>query len=168
MNVTTKRGKVVSKPSTIVDYNSAKGFIDISDQRASYSSPVRKGLKWYRKVAVELLANTSVVNAYLMYTTVEKKEIDITKFREELILGLLEKNKDEIQDETDIPSAIHKIVSTAHRSRCATCYETIKNMYGQGHAMKFSEQVKTVCPGCDDKSALCTEFFNKHLIDRKK
>lgn len=56
-----------SKPSTILDYNKAKAYIDISDQLASYATTIRKGMKWYRKVAIELLTNTTVVNAFQVY-----------------------------------------------------------------------------------------------------
>lgn len=72
-DVQTKRG-VVQKPSTNVKYNSIKSFIDVSDQKASYSTTVRRGIKWYRKVAVELLTNTAVVNAHIAYQSVMKKK----------------------------------------------------------------------------------------------
>ncbi|CAH1977065.1 unnamed protein product [Acanthoscelides obtectus] len=65
-DVQTKRG-VVKKPSTIAKYNSIKSFIDVSDQKASYSTTVRRGIKWYRKVAIEILTNTAVVNAHIAY-----------------------------------------------------------------------------------------------------
>lgn len=47
-DVHTKRS-AVQKLSTIVQYNKTKSFIGISDQKASYSSAVRRGIKWYRK-----------------------------------------------------------------------------------------------------------------------
>lgn len=36
------------KPKVVLDYNRDKSFIDVSDQMASYGSPLRKSLKWYR------------------------------------------------------------------------------------------------------------------------
>lgn len=43
IEVETKRG-TKKKPSTIVEYNSAKSYIDVSDQK-SYSNPVRRSIK---------------------------------------------------------------------------------------------------------------------------
>ncbi|KAK9745450.1 hypothetical protein QE152_g6957 [Popillia japonica] len=33
----------------------------------SYQSPLHKAVKWYRKVAVELLFGTAVVNSWILY-----------------------------------------------------------------------------------------------------
>jgi len=50
VDLSTKYGLKTSKPIAIVDYNEAKSYIDVSDQKASYASTIRKGIKWYRKV----------------------------------------------------------------------------------------------------------------------
>lgn len=89
--VETKRGPV-TKPSTIVEYNSAKSFIDVSDQKAAYNTPIRRSIKWYRKIAIELLTNTAVVNAHVVYTHVTGKKMIITDFREKIVLSLLTQN----------------------------------------------------------------------------
>ncbi|KAJ8931310.1 hypothetical protein NQ314_015791 [Rhamnusium bicolor] len=60
----------------IIDYNAAKSFIDVSDQRASYSSAVRKALKWYQKVAVEALMGTTIVNSlFFIIKSMGKKHL---------------------------------------------------------------------------------------------
>ncbi|KAL6433497.1 hypothetical protein ACFW04_006540 [Cataglyphis niger] len=46
------------KPKMIVDYNLGKSSVDLLNQMIAYSSPLRKTLKWYRKLAIELLLNT--------------------------------------------------------------------------------------------------------------
>lgn len=43
-----KKGNVVMTPQIIIDYNTAKGAVDLSDQIAAYSSSLRKSVKWYR------------------------------------------------------------------------------------------------------------------------
>lgn len=53
--VKTKRGLIKAKPVAIQEYNENKMGIDLSDQLASYGTIQRKGVKWYRKVAMELL-----------------------------------------------------------------------------------------------------------------
>nr|CAI5837855.1 unnamed protein product [Callosobruchus analis] len=49
VEVPTKRGSVL-KPPTIVEYNTSKCCTDVSGQKASYSSSVRRGIKWYRQL----------------------------------------------------------------------------------------------------------------------
>ena len=46
--VMQKRGNIVIKLTVIVDYNEGKSYVDISDQMASYCSPLRKSVKWYK------------------------------------------------------------------------------------------------------------------------
>ena len=48
--VMQKRGNIVIKLKVIVDYNEGKSYVDISDQMASYCSPLRKSVKWYKKI----------------------------------------------------------------------------------------------------------------------
>ncbi|KAJ8937369.1 hypothetical protein NQ314_011917 [Rhamnusium bicolor] len=68
--VTTKvkrRGEEIGKPTLICDYNNSKSFIDLSNQLKAYSSPLRKEIKWYRKLGFELLLETSLVNAPITF-----------------------------------------------------------------------------------------------------
>lgn len=44
-----KRGNI-RKTKVIVNYNEGKSSVDISDQMAAYCSPLRKSLKWYKKL----------------------------------------------------------------------------------------------------------------------
>jgi len=57
----------------VVDYNTGKSSIDLADQMASYSNPLRRSLKWYRKVAMDLILNISVVNASILFKKVRQK-----------------------------------------------------------------------------------------------
>lgn len=99
VEVPTRRGNIL-KPSTIVDYNTAKGFVDISDQKAASSSPVRRGVKWYRKIVVELLTNTVLVNALVVFKEVTGKNMSVMEFRENIVCALLDnepKNNIQVQ-----------------------------------------------------------------------
>lgn len=90
MYTTIVRGKEKTKPAVVLDYNRGKSFIDLADQLAAYSSPLRRSLKQYRKVKFELLINTLVVNALSLFKTVTGKniKIKITEFKEALVIGL--------------------------------------------------------------------------------
>jgi len=107
VDVSTKYGLKTSKPISIVDYNEAKSYIDVSDQKASYASTIRKGIKWYRKVGMELLTNTAIVNAHLLFEKVTKNKINIFEFREKIVLSLIE---EKIQDKNEpIDNLSHKL-----------------------------------------------------------
>ncbi|XP_055910454.1 piggyBac transposable element-derived protein 4-like [Eupeodes corollae] len=63
----TSRGRRINrrqgnreKPLAIIEYNKGKSGIDLSDQMASYATTLRRGLKWYRKVAIEFLLGMAV------------------------------------------------------------------------------------------------------------
>ena len=51
------------KPLAVVEYNEGKCGMDYSDQMVSYATTIRKGIKWYRKLGIQLLLGISVVNA---------------------------------------------------------------------------------------------------------
>lgn len=162
--VTTKRGLEVQKPSTIINYNASKGFIDLSDQFAAYSSPRRRNIKWFRKVAFEILLNTCVVNAYLLFKKVTgNKNTDITTFREKIVIELCD-NK----NNPKVIANIHKLANGS-RGRCTTCYNQMTNRYGRNHAVKFAKRVNTFCLGCPDKKYTCSDcFFSTHNVSVKK
>lgn len=46
-----KNQENIMKPKVIIYYNNGKAGIDSSDQLLSYSTPVRKSIHWYHKVA---------------------------------------------------------------------------------------------------------------------
>ena len=86
----SRNGDVVVKPKSVVDYNKTKKGLDISDQMSSYYTVLRKTKKWYRKIAIELLAGTSVVNAWVIYNKYfSQKPVSLLGFQESLILSLL-------------------------------------------------------------------------------
>lgn len=58
--VQMKRGKKI-KPNAIIDYNHGKGLIE---QIGSYHTCLRKGVKWYRKIAFDIICNTALINAF--------------------------------------------------------------------------------------------------------
>lgn len=72
-----KRNKVISEPAIVVDYNKAKGAVDLADQISAYQTPLRKSMKWYKKMAMDLILNVTVVNALILYKSVTKKNIPI-------------------------------------------------------------------------------------------
>lgn len=106
MSTVIKKGRPVRKPRMILAYNKAKGAVDISDQMTSYSSPLRKTVKWYKKLAFELILNTALVNAWVMYTENKNNKESIVQFRRQLVEYLVDSDKDETEVAVERPKRL--------------------------------------------------------------
>lgn len=84
----------ILKPTAVLAYNKAKKGVDLSDQLSSYYTPLRKTSKWFKKVAVELLLGTCVVNAFVIFNVARQNKWDILKFREVLLRELIKREVD--------------------------------------------------------------------------
>uniref|UniRef100_A0A1B6MQT6 PiggyBac transposable element-derived protein domain-containing protein n=1 Tax=Graphocephala atropunctata TaxID=36148 RepID=A0A1B6MQT6_9HEMI len=168
-NKTNKRGTTTNKPSTVLTYNQAKSFIDVSDQLASYGTSVRRGVKWYRKLMFELLTNTSVVNAHSVYKSTVLSPKDIVTFREELVTYLLETRQKPTMEHENLTRTDHKLTSLENqpRGRCSSCYEKLKSWEGRIQASKRTPQVRMKCTGCPQKFMCMDCFFTKHRCSKK-
>lgn len=101
-----KRSGEIQKPKSVVEYNKHKSYIDISgkisctfsslfefilffilDQMKSYNNSLRRGVKWYRKLAIELVVGSALVNAFIIHQSITNDKMSITKFREQVIEG---------------------------------------------------------------------------------
>lgn len=71
-----QRGKELSKPAMVVEYNKGKAFIDLSDQMAAYSPYVRRTVKWYKRLLFHLITSTAMVNSLHLYNVINNKKID--------------------------------------------------------------------------------------------
>ncbi|CAG5015037.1 unnamed protein product [Parnassius apollo] len=89
-----KKGKAIKKQKIILAYNETKSSVDMSDQMTSYSSPLRKTVKWYKKLAIELFLNTSLVNAWIMYKENKNTSQGIVQFRRQLVEYLVDSGVD--------------------------------------------------------------------------
>lgn len=162
-----ENGPQKKKPIAIIEYNKGKCGIDKSDQMASYATCVRKGIKWYRKVAFELLTGVSVVNAYIIYKKVTSKKLTISKFREQLCLSLLGLTNERI-NKVKVEHLLMKRGGngTKDRKNCVACYETLKKNMTREEARKKVRRVKTFCNGCPEKPTMCfkchVEFHKIH------
>ncbi|CAK9833715.1 PiggyBac transposable element-derived protein 4 [Anthophora retusa] len=164
-NATTRTG-VSWKPKIIIDYNKGKTPIDLSDQMSSYSSPLRRALKWYRKLAFDLLLNTAVVNALHMYQSVTGTKISITMFRKQLVAALTQHSHEQTPVEAGKSRRIHRLrekEGKAHKVRkyCSECYSMNTKMLGRDIAKKNTKKVVTYCDMCQSHPHFCLKCFNK-------
>ena len=87
---TNKVNERITKPQVILDYNEGRQGTDLSDQLSTYHTCLRRSIKWYRKVAFELIFGTVVANSYLIYKeNYAASNIQILQFRESLVRSLL-------------------------------------------------------------------------------
>ncbi|KAE9528590.1 hypothetical protein AGLY_012165 [Aphis glycines] len=155
-----KRGQTTKKPEIVIDYNKGKALVDICDQRSSYHSPLRKSMKWYRKVAIEIILSTSVLNAMCLYNKVNKTKIGITEFKEMLVkdmCGVYEETNKEVE---------HKLSKSGKRTRCVKCYDEMVKQGGRKHAQRITKQSNYWCAAC--QKVYCIEcFFDDHRVRAK-
>jgi len=83
--------KKPSKPEIILEYNKNKGAVDKLDMQISFSETTRKTKKWYKKLFYHIL-DVSVYNAYILYQSNNKKTLELSEFRLEVIKDLLRKH----------------------------------------------------------------------------
>ena len=179
---TGKKNKLnedIMKPEIIISYNKAKQGIDISDQMASYFTPLRKTLRWYHKIAFEYLLNTAVINALIIYQEIKGHNVKIAQFRHDLIYSLA--NVDEAETRRLAPAistrpvrppnvSVHRLEESMERNnrnrrkrkRCCKCYEELKKSTNREEASKKAKRVSTFCKDCDGQPAYCLECFAKH------
>jgi hypothetical protein len=123
-----QRGKEVEKSAMIVGYNESKAFIDLSDQMKAYSHCLRRGNKWYRKLATELLFGSAIVNAYVVYKEVTQNKISITDFKKLVVLKLLGQFFNENRDDPKQVGNNHQLVESrmccyiCKKYYCRTCF----------------------------------------------
>ena len=87
INKPTRQGEIKKKPDAVIAYNKYMCGVDRMDQLMSYYSPLRKTLKWYRKVVLQHL-DMAMVNAYILYKKLggSKKQLE---FRKSVIASLI-------------------------------------------------------------------------------
>lgn len=148
-----KRCKVKTKPITVLEYNQGKSSIDLSDQKASYSNPLRRSLKWYRKVFIDIILNIGVVNSSHLYNSVTKKKTSITYFRTSLVESLIKKSNIVYRP----LEKNHQLVAVK-KGRCYKCYMKTSAEKGRRYAQSHSLKVRTMCLLCN--RYVCQTCFN--------
>ncbi|XP_047366077.1 uncharacterized protein LOC124955543 [Vespa velutina] len=143
----------------VVDYNLGKSSVDLSDQMTAYSSPLRKTIKWYRKLAIELLLNICVVNSMVLYKQATRKNISVTDFRMKLAMYLVKCFDDE--DSNSSRNCVQKkrrhelkreLGSMRNIRRfCKECYEKNLKQLGRIRAKNCTKKVATYCADMVDK-----------------
>ncbi|KAL7644748.1 UNVERIFIED_CONTAM: hypothetical protein RMT77_004561 [Armadillidium vulgare] len=137
------------KPEAVIDYNKGKTGIDLSDQMASYATTLRKGVKWYRKLGLELLLGLSMVNAHYIYQYVTKKKLGIRQFRIKVTESLLkceqtQRYKSPKQKQTHMLKTQKNAANKTINRTCKHCYDRNAKCGGRNEAKKnLQNQITT-------------------------
>ena len=149
------------KPLAVVEYNEGKCGTDYSDQMVFYTTTIRKGIKWYRKLGIQLLLGISVVNALTVYKIATRKNINIRIFRQLLVaklLGLSENTKNPCLRRSQCNIAVRKNDSgRSIRRACKLCCANKRRRMDRTKAQKNLKKTTTYCPNCPDQPQLCIE-----------
>jgi hypothetical protein len=86
----SKRGKEVTKPSCVVDYNNNRGAINLKDQLLNMYLVEKKMSKWYMKLFKRLLSCT-MLNSVILFRQATGQNIDHLSYRAQLVEGLFNK-----------------------------------------------------------------------------
>lgn len=152
------REEQIRKPECIFFYNDGKKGIDYSDQMSSYYSPLKKGKKWFRKLMMELIFGTALVNAWVVYNNKKNKRLPKKNFIESIITKFTgipfypEKDNAEMTTE-------HKYIVNTKKRRCVSCYEKARKTMTSKEADKKTKQVKGFCVKCE--KTMCLPCFNE-------
>ena len=169
-----QKGEEVMKHSSILDYNAAKIGVDKSDQMTCYNSVLRRSTKWYRKLAIELLLGTSIVNAWVIFDQFclqRRRKLSILEFKKSVAMSLISGISKEKLNPGPDRSLIsekrigHELIEadgpkSKTRERCRSCYEQIANAEGGKTARLKARRVNTYCNTCENKPHICLSCFN--------
>nr|CAH7732075.1 unnamed protein product [Callosobruchus chinensis] len=135
---------------------------------ASYDSALRKIVKWYRKIAIELIFGTAMVNAHFLYKAIKDQSISITDFKESVVECLLFPDN----DESNLPSrskpdtrqdrhVLKKKEGCSHKVRryCKGCNN--RKLKGEIPKNKVPK-VTTYCDSCEGNPHFCLDCFGKY------
>ena len=169
-----KLNERIMKPQVVLDYNEGKQGIDLSDQLSAYYTCLRRSIKWYHKVAFELIFGTSVVNSYLIYKeNYTTGNTSILQFRESLVrsllLGVPSEDLKPGPRQQSTSSLKRKLAdheleemegSTRNvRRRCAGCYEKNREQQSREVCHSTTKKIKTFCSDCN--KFYCLDCFNE-------
>lgn len=161
-----RKNQMIMKPQCVLDYNAAKKGVDYSDQMSSYYTSLRKTLKWYTKLALEMITGTTMVNSFVLHKSLSGQNMKLRLFRETIARNLMDIESDLSLSTSPFrkkPHALQKTMGDGKkkRRRCKKCYEKNRETMTSKDADKKTKQVNTFCSECPDQPFLCLDCFNK-------
>lgn len=166
-----RRGQPVMKPQAVLDYNRNKRGVDSSDQFSSYYPSLRKTLRWYKKVAMELVAGTALVNAWLLHCEQHGFQKTLLQFREAVARELIDAPEAPMMFQPGSRRLVHAVEvregpNSKTRKRCTSCYQRARAAGASRDAARAaSKRVNTFCGTCPKSPTMCLDCFNKNHMN---
>lgn len=122
------------KPAAIEHYNVNMGSVDAVDQDIEPYDCTRKSYSWFKKIGLHIIQRM-VLNARVLYTHSNEKDISLLAFTKLLIEGLLvkhspgytklkyEREKKETRNKHVFGSTVKEDGSRRKRGTCRVCYQ---------------------------------------------
>ncbi|KAK3933254.1 PiggyBac transposable element-derived protein 4 [Frankliniella fusca] len=156
----------ISKPRCLLDYKMAKDGVDVNDWTVIYHKSLYRGFKWYRKLALDLICNVCVENAWVLQPHgPQGRRLPITKFREEIALRLIQEGipvAHQLAPERSMHTLIEINGTTSKDGRrCTVCYRALisSGMLRKEAGIK-AKKVLTRCDTCPKGPFMCLSCFN--------
>ena len=160
----SRLGDKKKKTESVLSHNTYMCGVDRMDQLMSYYSPLRKTLKWYRKVVLQHF-DMALVNSYLLHKKIGDTQCQV-QFRKSVISSLLASDVRTNEDlpETSKPFHHHKIsdlprLSGQHYLALIPATASKKNAARKCVVCNLKSQRKEtryMCETCNSKlAALC-------------
>ena len=110
-----------NKPVALIEYNRWMRGVDKSNQYVSYYHTSHKAVKWWKALFISLV-ETSITNAHLLYKLRNPFGFDQLRFREELMIDLLQlsQNINQLNPLERIIPGLHEIGIRDQRN-CSIC-----------------------------------------------
>lgn len=135
----------ILKPQMIIDFIKGKLGIELSDQLASYNSPVRKSSIWYKKIAIDLLS-IAVVNSIIIFNEINTAKMTILKSQEMIVEKLL--NIRDPSPTLPVLNITHKLTNIPRKPngrivqrRCTGCNKKMTSQTTASTARKGAKEV---------------------------
>ncbi|XP_063828521.1 uncharacterized protein LOC135077920 [Ostrinia nubilalis] len=166
VNVTkqTRGGKDFTKPQILINYEKVRDSVKVCSKVTASSLSLRKSVKWYKNVAIDLLLNTAVMNAFTLYKCVTQNSIQMTDFRKYILQHMCDVK--EFSFTTMNKGTVHTLSRKdgpvrLNRRTCYNCYKENAKVIGRLLAKNRSPKVVTYCEACPKQPYLCLQCFNK-------
>ncbi len=124
-----------------------------------------KGVKWYRKLGIELILGLSIVNAVVIYKEATGTKMNIREFRKSIAKCLLgceknptkpiQKQKHVLKTKIDQRTNKPKVLS------CKPCYAKKSSEGGRSAAKMKYQKTKYFCNGCEGEPYMCISCFSR-------
>eukprot|EP00731_Ephydatia_muelleri_P003573 Em0001g3573a len=157
----------IQKPKVIDDYNQHMGGVDQSDQLVMYYGYAHRQTKWWKRVLFHLV-DLSLVNASILYNSVNEKKLTQMEFRIEVAKGLLKGSPNTSPNTSPCPRTYHLRITErpfperipsdcpyGGRLLCEVC--RVRGTSGHGHSTGTSIHVKE-CPFGTSSSSTGDDF----------